>query len=671
MIALKDQPANFGGRGGMRSPLAVSGGQGANLRATAPSENIKRNAEAGGQNPSDHKSAKPAMKAAQGRQVSEIRGIHDDPSVATHLSHVMYDRSPTPASKFGVIFALVVAIAGGGVMFAVPKAREQVAGAWKAAFGQVVGLVRHRKKKQPVSYNQVHTAQEDDDNIPTATRVAPVHRTCSELNQTAAGMSGTLMVADRVDLAECYLVADDPANAEAALRPLETKIASTSEGAFAGTKAIPLANAYLTLLDAYLRQGKVHDAGELLRNRCLTWGSTPTCVGKAMLLANRKLVADGGGADGIQTMFTRRGGDLDGKSQARLWLAGAELAAQAGQAANADKRYGVALATAPKDAWALRKQIYEVQAVDLYNRGNMVALRTAAQKGLMDLKSQSPNSRLKLQILFDLVTSPNKAKTLRAQLSREDITYRARGDFELIDILGPESLRAGLGDDYVRLIKRTREYYTSRYKTLDSSVARGLAVWEVRAALAANGYDDARALLQSYEKQFGADAMSHHLRGVAFAAESANEHYQLQAAGEFQAALKLKSGWESLYALGATLLRANKDAQVAAIIKDLDRTVQTNGQKYWAEMLKAEWYIHKEKFLNAQKILTTWSAAEPDRYNPRQLQLLLYRKTGKTAEAQRTEAAIDDLARTRKYATSFEGYASPLGFMALARRPVD
>jgi predicted Zn-dependent protease len=177
-------------------------------------------------------------------------------------------------------------------------------------------------------------------------------------------------------------------------------------------------------------------------------------------------------------------------------------------------------------------------------------------------------------------------------------------------------------------------------------------------------------LIDKLEKQSGVDHVTRHLRGVAFMG-MADKGKELTAAQEFQAALRIRRNWESLYALGVTLTRAGKLEQVAPIIKDLDKMITTNGQRYWVEMLKAEWYIEKSKYLNAQKILTDWQKREASYVVPRQLLMKLYKKTGKQDEGMAVENELVQLAKVQRPGATFEGFASPLGVMALANRPLD
>ncbi|MHA0111948.1 hypothetical protein ACXYUI_33525, partial [Klebsiella pneumoniae] len=73
---------------------------------------------------------------------------------------------------------------------------------------------------------------------------------------------------------------------------------------------------------------------------------------------------------------------------------------------------------------------------------------------------------------------------------------------------------------------------------------------------------------------------------------------------------------ESLYALGVTLVRSGKEAKVAPLIRDLAKIIKTPGQRYWLDMLTAEWYLARGNYPNAHKILSTWRRLQPARVIP-------------------------------------------------------
>ena len=653
-IALKGGSAPPVGNA-IRSPVALGG------------------AAAVGQKPAVSKKAAAAVaeKAKAEADKPEVSNIANrdifsrhEPTAATRVSHFMADRSRGRPKKILFMFVVMALIAGAGVMIAMPDIREQVMTDVTNSYDDLIGAVRYRKKA-PAAPSQ---------NVKQETRAAYIPKQstagtsdCRALVHKSTGNS-SMTVPQRLQVAECFLLIDDPVGAEAALKPTMNKLSRATEAELNAMPAnLTLADAHQMMVGVMIRQGRLREAGELLRGRCQKWAQSNTCVAKLMLIAERKIGSTDG--DALNVMFGSRG-RLDGKAQARLWLAGAAIATSQAKPKVADQRYVMALSAAPRKAMALRKQIYESQAVDLYHRGELLKIKAAISRAMMDLKSLSSNSKIKLQLLSDLATVSDRGKVVRQALSREEVTFRTRGDFDIIEILGPESIRRNQQEAFLRLLKRTRDHYTTKYKAADSFVTR-LDAWEIRAHASAGHGEQALTKLNGYDKEHGADLTSHHLRGVVYMSMSEHAKYRLLAAAAFQEALKLNSNWESLYGLGAALTRGGKPVQVSAIIRDLDAKVATPGQRYWADMLKAEWYIAKAKYPNAQKILAEWSEAEPTFYGPQQLLLQLSQKLGRKADVEKAEAALDNLRRSQPYDGSREASASPLGFLALARRPID
>src|SRR5262249_47979089 len=162
------------------------------------------------------------------------------------------------------------------------------------------------------------------------------------------------------------------------------------------------------------------------------------------------------------------------------WLAGAQIAVDGGKLQTADQRYDLALQMAPRDALPLRKQIFETEAMDLYRRGEAKRLKALVDQATSELAHVDDGAKLKLKVLADLSTSPNKPKRVKSRRSREAVTWRARGDIDLIEILGPDALKGHAEEEYIGLLHKTAERFGGRYRS-SSNVLKKLTAWEVRA----------------------------------------------------------------------------------------------------------------------------------------------------------------------------------------------
>lgn len=649
---------------GIRSPIAQQQGSASASVSSVGSSASSQSAPAA----ADQSGSRSQGRAPHSmREISQIKGLaessHHLPleTSATHISHVMYDPAPARSRRFvWLLFIAFITVMIGILIFSPTDRRWAVKKLHKAQV-TVKEIIHPSTRKKRLSKISVYQGAERMQHNGV---VAPGRKNCGALLVESSG-GGRLSLGERVDLAECQTVMGDMAAAEAALKPIAGRIGSASEAEInSAPSSRSIADAYQTLIAIYLKEGKAQDASKLLRGKCIRWEQSNTCVGKAMLFADRRI-----GNAGIDALFVTQS-KLDRKAQARIWLAGAQLALAADSPSLADRRYGFALAAAPKDALALRKTIYETQAVDLFHRGDVPKLKQTVDKAMRELRPVGKEGKMKLSMVLELATAPDKARRTREMLTREELTFRARRDFDLIDILGPESLKSGLEADYMRLLKRTREFYTSKYNATDQ-VGRKLAVWEIRATISSGDNERALAMTQGYDRAYGVDAFSRHMRGVAYHLASAHERYQFLAAQEFQGALRLNKSWESLYALGVTLTRAGRKEMVATVIHDLDAMTNTKGQKFWADMLKAEWYIAQGKLPNAKSVLEGWIRERPDAFTPQQLLVKLLNQWGKTGEAARAEQSLNELNRDRRFHGSKESLASPLGPMALGKRPLE
>ena len=535
---------------------------------------------------------------------------------------------------------------------------------------KVMGTVRYQpksKKKKNVSKMRYDKVEKFTPVVVAERpRTIGAPRTCQSLISGSVG--GKVSIQDRSDLAECYLMIDDLGSAEQSLTAVKAELISTPEAKFNSIKATRnITDAYITLTTIYALQGRFRDAAELTRGKCQRWTVSNTCVARAVLSALRK---DQIGKDpGVAALFLTNGG-LDRKAQARLWWAGGLLAEKSKNKQTIDQRFTFAMKSAPNDAVSIKKNIYESYAVNLYNRGELVKLNAVINRAMTDLKRISKQAKVKLQTLQTLAVSGQKAASVKVLLASESVAFRARSDFELMEILGLAAITGNQPEGYLRLTKKSREYFTLK-KYERHPYEKNLSRWEIRMLLAKKDFDLALVSLNNYGTRVMKDQFFYHMRGVVYHQMSSDPRFQVQAAGEFQNALRTERGWEPLYALGVTLLRANKINEAASTLKDLEKMIKTRGQKYWLEMLKAEYYLARKNYPRALEILTKWSAEETEYFTPRLLQIEMFKAQKMSSEILRVESEIADIGQSKKYETSFEGLSSPLGLMAVGERPID
>ncbi len=642
--------------------------------APAPGHNAQQQGDPKNQ-PAQNSKQKQTKKVQElNQEVSKIKGLTGGTSLIAEFGTEISPAMIAPSSNSGRFFKwiILIAILGGiGYVAANKKMRNNVIKTAISTKNKVMGTVRYQpKSKQKRNSSKMRYDRAEKIKpvvVADRPRTIGAQRTCQTLISGSLG-GGKINIQDRTDLAECYLMVDDLGSAEQRLIAVKAELISTPEAKFNSINATRnIADAYISLTTIYALQSRFRDATELTRGKCQRWTVSNTCVARAVLAALRK---DQLGSDpGVAAMFQTNGG-LDRKAQARLWWAGGLIAEKSKNKQVIDQRFTLAMKAAPNDAVSIKKNIYESYAVNLYNRGEMVKLNAVISRAMTDLKRISKQAKVKLQTLQSLAVSGQKPAAVKALLSSEGVAFRARSDFELMEILGAASIAGNQPDSYLRLAKKSREYFVAK-KYERHPYEKNLSRWEIRMQLAKKEYDMALVSLNNYGSRLTKDQFYYHMRGVVYHQMSSDSRFQVQAAGEFQNALRTERGWEPLYALGVTLLRGNKINEAASTLKDLERLIKTRGQKYWLEMLKAEYYLARKNYPSAVDILKKWSEEESEYFTPRLLLIEMYKTQKLSTEILRVESDLADIGRSKKYETSFEGLSSPLGLMAVGERPID
>lgn len=683
----KKAPANVNPRGGrgksgsptpqgpMRSPLMkqvpAAGSPGSSSAAPVKSPMITSGSPAQSPPPGSpqgqpHAASdqKPFAKA----EISAITGVKESryETIATSLSFHMFDRT-RQKRKISIKLAFVVlAMAAVLALILRPQGVRELWFTVHSYSQTVMHQIRPPRKPQKTTMRSAK-AEASKAKLREKLRpsVLPQSDSCLVITRAMNPADRSLNLGDRIIGAECYLALDEPRSAEEILSPLKTKLQASPEAIINRQKSSgTLADAQQILVSTYLKMAKVREAEDLVRGQCQQWQQTNTCVAKLLIHANRAY-----DATNLKGLFEING-RLDAKAQARLWYAGAQLATQDNRHTAVDQRYAMALKSAPRDALALRKHIYEAQALNLYQRGELLRLKVSTAAAQADLAKLDSKAKIKLVMLNELVTSTDKARTLKKILTREDITYRARSDVDFVDILGPESLRYGLETDYLKLLSRTRAQYKERF-TASASVLKRISWWETRARFSEKNFDQAFQTLSQHAASFGQDAVTRHFFGVLSLVMDTSSKSARMAIEHFQEALRAKGNWESRYALGIALLRAGTVNEVPLIIRDLENSLKTPDERFWTDMLKAHFYVSSEKYSNAIEILKSWIAKQPGFDSPRELLVDVLRKIGNKTGAEEQQRALDDLRRRQAIKQAPDVFASPLGALAYERRPLN
>jgi tetratricopeptide (TPR) repeat protein len=472
---------------------------------------------------------------------------------------------------------------------------------------------------------------------------------------------------DRLKLAECQMIYGDFKSAGRALSKEKNVIKKSSSKTLTTTNK---GRAYYTLLASQLETAKFKDSEAISSHVCRVWKESHACYGRLMVMAYR-----GHGNVGIRSYknLKRKSKNSLGKYAAGWFnLAAAKLHNQNSEYLQAEKLFKTALITAPKKDVYLRKEIYETYGVALYSRGEYLKLKKLMKSAKKEFAGLERAPKIKLILLSELA-NPSKAKRyLKSFLSRPELAVHVRGDIELIDIIGPQVMRYNLHKNYLRLLKKTKDFFLNQRLGTKNSVMTTM-IWEIRSnfAMANSKTEKTIALINKFNSKYGSTAESNHLLGAAYLAGSEGRSWSMKAARAFQRSVKRKNNWEGLYGLGLATIRSGQAAGANRIIRDLDKLIKEKGQVYWSEMLKIEWYLGTKRYPQAAKLIKKWQRKQPDYVTPHKLLAKYYKLTGNLSEMNMTEVKLDKLMRRVHFASSREGISSPVGAMSLRKRPLE
>jgi len=545
---------------------------------------------------------------------SQIKGLNDQDrefgdDYATHLSHGLVDIRRETRSKT-LLFVTVVLIAGFvGLLAVSPNFRQRVLGQFEFVTDAYNWLVRHRQGQRKIS-------------------------SLADESRDSKGQSSST-VSDKFKLHQLNMAKESDLN----------KLPFTKN---------ELGTRYVTQVYDDLMQGRIASAERLVKDRCRVWQQSNTCVAKLLVLSSQRRVP---GLLRDTSFLFKSEGQLAPLVQTYLLYAGGVVAHMEGQMTISDQRLRRAMSIVPKSAGGLKQDIALRSSIIYLSRGELLAAKRAVNT------VSSPNASLAL--VESLIRPGQKVTQLKRIFAAEKTLETLRAHPELIDLLGAEAFRQNMASDFAKLTERLE-----KTRGVSKDVRKAARQWQIRGLISKGNGEKARMLLANYGREFGDDSWVNHFDGIALLAQSQGREQATAAAMKFQDALRSGRQWESLWALGYALIRAERPEEVGPVLAELERLMQAQGQRYWVDLLKAEWYLATDKYLSAQKIMTSWRKKAPERQGPVRLSIGLYKKMGKKTELKMEELALKDLGKKGAYWASPEGLASPLGFMALGIRPL-
>lgn len=628
----------------------------------------------------DHSSDRKALAKPQQRvelSAEELSTFNDDGNQtrATSLSPLLFTTTERRPGGYALKISFLLVSLALATWFLFPEWAEPAGHYWRKLQASI--LFKKAVDALPTS-ERVSTFEENSGARLSKKQLAALLNTtdCRQAKQLLESYDNkpkklAEQTKTRINAAECLLAINSPQAATEILRPLKALIVKTPETSLNRQKTSrDLAEAQYLLMMALVRSGNNQEANAVIGSHCKRWQASNTCVAKLLNLShqnnfNQVLASD---KKSLVSLLKTRG-QLTGKAESRLWYAGALIALREDRQSIVDQRLTLALRAAPREAHYLRKEIYDAQAREFFFQGEHDKLLALLDSARHDLASLNKQAKVNLIVLDEIVHAQDHKLTLLRLLRRDDLREVATRTPELLNILGVQALRWQMTEEFLDFIRRSRDRIS-----LDDSLAKSnlgrLSLWEVRAMIGLAHYEKALDLIESHVRNFGHTATSYHLRGIAeLSANPSPESAQI--AGEsFAKAASGTNSWESRYAQGIALTRSGQTAQVGELRASMERDLRSPRERYWIDMLIAEWYLATEQPAAAVKILRKWANKEATYALPRQLIVDGLTKMGNKTAADAQDRELNELRERFPGGLTPDLLASPLGALAYERRPI-
>lgn len=490
-------------------------------------------------------------------------------------------------------------------------------------------------------------------------------KTCMELAVGLAVVDPTKTKAFRLDeavaQAECHYMSGKLLEALSDLRPVSSQLLRADEAKLNDPRS-DLGYGFILLLELMLDLGRDDDRINMFAERgCSQWVPTPTCLGRLIVMTQRghnSLVATG------YSRLLPQVALFPPALQSTLHKFHARWARANGQKELASQSYTRAIQTAPKVRPVQLLNLWVENLLYQYRLGAFDGITALARDAERALTTVDRQDKWKIRLLGDLADPKLAAKAMADFFQKESTAYLARGDREFVAGIGLLAIQHGLAEKYLRLLKNASMYATGSLKSSQMSLKR-LDSWEIRTLLALDRYEGAIKASVAFQKRYGDDFRSRHLRAVGILGLSEHPQYQKQAADLFRQAADERPNWESIYGLGIAQIRAGFPNGTSPILERYLALPQNPKLTYWGQLFQAEFLIATGKPGKAIPLLLQAQQSMPQSFQTLILLSEAYAAQGKKSDANRIKQQLDDLRRSVSYLRTPEGVSSPIGPLAL------
>lgn len=561
-----------------------------------------------------------------------------------------------------VFYALVfVFLAGTGGYFFVPQLGENI----DRVFVDI------KSKLEIFPKLEDDTAKIEQNSLTQHNKAAPKSKAairrnddCAEVIAPAAGPSSKIIANNRqkIKAAECYMHLHEYDEAYAILRSIVADSRENSKINHFTFLDGPAAKLFL-MAATMIKMGQYQKASDLYSRRCLKWEANNSCVGKLYIDQQRGLHRNvEEGINAIKRSLDKTSYD----ARAIFYLTAGKFYQSRRNLNLANNHFKLAIQLA-KHA-LIKKWAYESHALFFYQTGEYEKVQKVAKEALATLAGLQKAKLFKLFFYSRLGSLKSRDEMLAAILNKNKYFEEIKKDPEYLFVLGTEAVKRHSERELLELVKMLKSYLQTK-NTASANAIKLLTQWELRAHISAGNNRDAIKKSLRYEKAFKPDAVSSHLKGIAYMNLDDSRDFFHQASRLFQLSVSANPNWENKYALGVALLKSGKTKGVDKILKSMEKHGKSSSELYWTNILKVQWYLANGMYSSAEKLLIGISKKRGATYAV----LEQYRDLSKAQKnwklAKKYDLELDTLKAKYRYISTKEGESSPLGALAMMPRP--
>ena len=355
---------------------------------------------------------------------------------------------------------------------------------------------------------------------------------------------------------------------------------------------------FLTFIEASIYHWRLDTAENLTHLLCRGWQWSPGCIAKLMVAAasGNSRIAETGflKLSALKNKFGQR-------AYTYILIAGGRAALASKNYKKAMIRYGQALNSA-RDNRYLSLRSEEGQMITAYaSKDQVVATRIFRS---VKSKYRKKNRELlgKFGLLYGLSSKKASGSTMKKFLRKGYINAHTKRDPFFLEIVVLEAIKNRLPREINQYLNGVR-LYLKKINRKNKEGLREVELMIIRSRIAQDQNNFAFKKLVGFQKRYGVDARSLHLKAVLIMTIFNSQKYYSLAAKNFQSAVMKQDNWQSFFGLGWSLILSKQYSKVPSIIDAWKARKFDNDAGLWLSLLHAKYFISVDKLDSANQAL--------------------------------------------------------------------